>query len=175
MGRISHFTELLFNRVITHIPYNPLRIRYLRLMGAVIGERVFLYGGTEVLSPSNLVIGQNCHIGRFCQIDARGGINIGHNVCIASHTLVVTADHNIHSPNFEGRLGAVEIGDYVWLCSRVIVVKGIKIGTGAVVAAGSVVTKDVLSHTVVSGVPAVRIGSRSSDLTYDLSNGPLWY
>jgi maltose O-acetyltransferase len=96
-------------------------------------------------------------------------------VCIASHTLLITADHNIHSPDFEGRLGAVEIGDYVWLCSRVIVVKGVKIGNGAVVAAGSVATKDVPGHSVVSGVPAVHIGMRTSDLTYELSLGPVWY
>jgi putative colanic acid biosynthesis acetyltransferase WcaF len=175
MGRLNHFCELLYNRLVTHIPHNPIRIAFLKKMGAIIGGNVYLYGGSEIICPARLTIGDNCHIGRFCQIDARGGINIGHNVCIASHTLVITADHNIHSPNFEGRLGAVEIGDYVWLCSRVIVVKGVKIGNGAVVAAGSVVTKEVLSHSVVSGVPAVCIGSRSSHLTYDLSNGPVWY
>jgi putative colanic acid biosynthesis acetyltransferase WcaF len=175
MGRIQHFCELVFNRLITHIPHNSIRIKYLRLLGAAIGENVFLYGGSEVLCPSKLVIGDNCHIGRFCQIDARGGISIGENVCIASHTLIITADHNIHSANFEGRLGEVKIDDYVWLCTRVIVVKGVTVGRAAVVAAGSVVTKDVPAQSIVSGVPAQSIGTRGGELTYELSSGPIWY
>ena len=175
MGRINHFRELLFNRVITHIPHNSLRVCYLRSMGAVFGGNVFLYGGTEVICPSRLVIGDNCHIGRFCQIDARGGINIGANVCIASHTLIITADHNIHSPHFEGRLGEVVIDDYVWLCSRVVVLKGVTIGRAAVVAAGSVVIKDIPENAIVSGVPAKIIGTRQSEMSYDLSAGPIWY
>jgi putative colanic acid biosynthesis acetyltransferase WcaF len=175
MGRISHITELLFNRFVTHIPYNPLRIRFLKAMGATIGENVFLYGGCEVLCPSSLLIGSNCHIGRYCQLDARGGLTIGSNVCIASHTLIVTADHNIHSTQFEGRLGPILIEDYVWLCSRSIVVKGVTIGRGAVVAAGTVITKDVVSYAIISGVPGVQIGTRGQDLTYQLSSGPIWY
>lgn len=175
MGRINHFCELVFNRLITHVPHNSLRVKCLRLLGATIGENVFIYGGSEVLSPSRLVIGDNCHVGRFCQIDARGGISIGDNVCIASHTLIITADHNIHSAGFEGRLGEVKIDDYVWLCTRVIVVKGVTIGRAAVVAAGSVVTSDVPVQAIVSGVPASIIGTRQSELSYDLSAGPIWY
>jgi putative colanic acid biosynthesis acetyltransferase WcaF len=175
MGRLSSFCELFFNRVITHIPNNSLRIAYLKAMGATFGDNVFLYGGTEVICPSKLIISDNCHIGRFCQIDARGGIKIGVNVCIASHTLIITADHNIHSALFEGRLGEVVIDDYVWLCSRVVVIKGVTIGRAAVVTAGSVVIKNVPENAIVSGVPAKIIGTRQSELTYDLSAGPVWY
>lgn len=56
--------------------------------------------------------------------------------------------------------GEVEIGPYAWICSRSIILPGIKIGEGAVVASGAVVTKDVPPYAVVGGVPARVIGQR---------------
>lgn len=86
--------ELIFNRVVTHIPLNRLRVWVLRRLGARLGPHTYLFGGSEVLAPEELTIDGQVHIGRFCQIDARGGIHIGRNVVIASHTLLITADHD---------------------------------------------------------------------------------
>jgi putative colanic acid biosynthesis acetyltransferase WcaF len=167
--------ELLLNRLLTHVPFNPLRIRMLRLLGADLGDHVYLFGGSEFLAPQNLRIDRHCHIGRSCQIDARGGIRIGRNVVIASHTILVTADHDIQDPGFVGRLGAITIHDRAWLASRVTVCKGVTIGEGAVAAAGAVVTEDVAPWTVVGGVPARPIGRRSPHQTYEIDYGPTWY
>ena len=167
--------ELVHNRLLTNVPVNDLRVGYLRKLGMRAGEHVYLFGGTEVLAPQNLTIKGNCHIGRFCQIDARGGIALGRNVVIASHTLLITADHDPHSPDFSGRLGRIVIHDRAWLGSRVVVLKGVTIGEGAIVAAGSVVHKDVAPWSIVSGVPATTVGERSRNLTYEVDYGPRWY
>lgn len=169
------FGELLHNRLLTHVPWNSARLAYLRVLGMSAGPHTHLFGGSEVLSPQNLTIHGNCHIGRFCQIDARGGITIGRNVVIASHTLLITADHDVQAPGFDGRLGRITIEDRVWLGSRVVVLKGVTIGEGAVVAAGSVVHRDVPPWTIVSGVPAQPIGRRNSHQTYEIDSGPQWY
>jgi acetyltransferase-like isoleucine patch superfamily enzyme len=57
----------------------------------------------------------------------------------------------------------------------VVVLKGVTVGEGAVVAAGSVVHRDVAPYSIVSGVPAVGIGERSRDLNYEVDYGPRWY
>jgi len=60
----------------------------------------------------------------------------------------------------------VEIGDYAWVCSRSIILPGVKVGEGAVVACGAVVTKDVEPYTVVGGIPAKKIADRNKNLEY---------
>lgn len=175
MGQIYRFMELCFNRLLTHVPFTPLKPFALRCLGARIGSNVYLYSGTEVLNPKGLSIGDNCHIGRFCQIDARGDISIGSNVCIAGHVIIVTADHDVHSGGFDGRLAPVVVGDYSWLCTRSTVLKGTYLQQGCVVAAGSVVTRDVLANSIVSGVPAKHISIRNASHNYNLDVGPLWY
>jgi acetyltransferase-like isoleucine patch superfamily enzyme len=67
---------------------------------------------------------------------------------------------------------AVIIEDYVWLCFRSIILPGVKLGKGCVVASGAVVTKDVPPFTVVAGVPARVVGTRNQSLTYRLGNSP---
>jgi len=146
----------------------------LRVLGAEIGPHAYLTTGTEYIAPQGLRITGGLHVGRFCLIDARGGISIGRNVVIASHVLLITADHDIADPEFGGRLGAIEIGDRAWIGSRATVLRGVTIGEGAVVAAGAVVTRDVPPWTVVSGVPARAVATRPTHQTYELDFGPRW-
>ncbi|MDD3003028.1 MAG: DapH/DapD/GlmU-related protein, partial [Candidatus Shapirobacteria bacterium] len=68
----------------------------------------------------------------------------------------------IHSNNYENSFGPVEIGDYVFIGPRAIILPDIKIGKGAVVAAGAVVTKDIPDFEIWAGVPAKKIGDRKN-------------
>jgi maltose O-acetyltransferase len=174
-GTARELAELLHNRLLTHIPSNNLRVGYLRRLGMQAGPHTYLFGGSEVLAPHKLRIAGNCHVGRFCQVDARGGIDIGRNVVIASHCLLISADHDLDDPGFPGRLAPIAIGDRVWIASRSVVTKGVTLGEGAVVAAGAVVTRDVDPWTVVGGVPAAPIGDRNREQTYEIDFGPRWY
>lgn len=170
-----HIAELAMNRIITHVPNNNLRVASLRLLGLAAGPHVYLFGGSEFLAPENLSIRGGCHVGRFCQIDARGGISIGNNVVIASHVLMITADHDIQGSDFAGRLGAIIVGDRAWIASRAVITRGVSIGEGAVVAAGAVVVRDVDPWTIVAGVPAKVVGRRNSNQNYTIDSGPIWY
>ncbi len=163
------------NRLITHIPSNPVRVAALRGLGADLGPHTYLFGSSEFLAPEQLVIDGQVHVGRYCQIDARGGIHLGRNVVIASHCLLITADHDPQDPDFVGRLGAIDIGDRAWLASRVTVQAGVTMGEGAVAASGAVVADDVDPWTIVGGVPARPIGSRNPHQRYEIDYGPSFY
>ena len=73
-----------------------------------------------------------------------------------------------NSPDYKAKGASVHIGNYAWIASGVTVLPGIAIGEGAVIATGSVVTKNVEPYTIVAGVPAKKIGNRSRDLRYSL-------
>ena len=80
--------------------------------------------------------------------------------------MVYTAQHDIDSPSFAAEGGPVTIGNLVYLGPRVIILPQVRIGEGAVVCAGCVVTHDVDPYTVVCGVPARFIRYRSTRLDY---------
>ena len=86
-------------------------------------------------------------------MDARGGIDIGWDVVIASHVLLVTADHDLRDPGFPGRLGPIAIGDRAWLASRSTVVRGVTIGDGCVIGAHSFVDRSLPAGSLAWGAP----------------------
>lgn len=113
-----------------------------------------------------LSIGNHSVINSRCRIDPRGGIKIGNSVSISSDTTILTADHDIQSLRFTGRNRPVIIEDYVFIGTRAMILPGVTIHKGAVVAAGAIVTKDVEEYLIVAGIPAEQIGKRSTQLDY---------
>lgn len=122
---------------------------------------------------NHLDVGKNTVINEGCRFDSRGGITIGENVSISSEVVILTADHDPMSPEFRYRERPVTIEDHVWIGTRAIVLPGVTIGRGAVVAAGAVVTRNVPSLEIVAGVPARSVGRRpESALGYELDWRP---
>jgi maltose O-acetyltransferase len=107
-------------------------------------------------------------VNRDVVLDGREGLHIGDNVSISEGVCIFSLEHDPNSPSFESRGAPVTVEDYVFVGARAIVLPGVTIGTGAVVAAGAVVTRDVPQFTVVAGVPARPIGERQRDLAYTL-------
>lgn len=110
-------------------------------------------------------IGNNCTINSFSHLSGNGGIEIGNDVRIASHTTIISANHNfdkIDKPIFmQGETRElITIGDDCWIGSGARILTGVKIGKGSVIGAGSVVVKDVPEYSVVVGVPGRVIKSR---------------
>jgi putative colanic acid biosynthesis acetyltransferase WcaF len=164
------------NTLVGRIPIASMRMKFYALLGVRFENRKtgVIMLSTEIRAPHKLYIGRNSAIGRHCTIDARGGVTIGQDVNISSHARLQTAKHLIDDPDFMHDYSPITVGDRAWIAEASIVLGGVNIGEGAVVAAGAVVTKDVEPFTVVGGVPAQPIRMRSEDLRYHLSWRPDW-
>ena len=111
-------------------------------------------------SESKILIGANSRLHGVC-INARNMVEIGSNVLIAANVFIVDSNgHEVSLPDplqrifTRGRTSRVKICDGVWVGANSIILPGVTIGEGSVVAAGSVVSKDVPSNVLVAGVPA---------------------
>lgn len=161
-------------KVVACIPSHGIRRTILKLVYRVrIGKCSVLYSGFEIRSPRKLNIGTNTVIGHKATLDARGGLTIGNRVNLSSEVMIWAAQHDYRDPHFRTVLKSVVIEDYAWLGPRCIVLPGVTIGEGAVVAAGAVVSKDIEPYTVVAGVPAQKMGDRPKDLDYNPAANPI--
>jgi len=142
------------------IPFWTIRKLFLLISGVKIGEGSVVHTGVRFFSPSKVEIGKGVIVGYKTFLDGRGKISIGNHVDIASEAMIYTSEHNIQSDKMEAVEEPVEIGDYVFIGPRAIILPGIKIANGAVVAAGAVVSKDIPEGKIYGGVPAKEIGER---------------
>lgn len=156
------FELMLLNLVGCTIPFHFIRKLFYRAAGVKIGKNSYIHMGTKFYLPIGITIGKCTIIGDHCFLDGRARLKIGDNVDIASQVLIYNSEHNIHSEGFDPIEEPVEIGDYVFIGPRAIILPGVKIGKGAVVAAGAVVTSDIKAYEIVGGVPAKPIGERKN-------------
>jgi acetyltransferase-like isoleucine patch superfamily enzyme len=105
-------------------------------------------------------------VGAFCRLDGRGTLRIGNNVNISSYTIIEAGSH--HFVTFADHYAPIVIEDHVWVGTRALILQGVTVGEGAIVAAGSVVTRSVPPYTIVAGVPARKIGERPKEIAYRL-------
>ncbi|MBX7227646.1 MAG: acyltransferase [Chitinophagales bacterium] len=142
-----------FNRLRTFVLKNIIKI----------GKQVRIQKGVYVGNGNNISIGNNCQINEMVRLD---NVIIGNNVMIARESIVLGKMHesaNTDVPmNMQGvkKVNQTIIEDDVWLGLRVIVMPGIKIARGTIVAAGAVLTKDTEENSVYGGVPAKKIKDR---------------
>jgi len=148
------------NSVICHCPSTVIRRDWLKLLGMKIKGKVMFYEDYHIRSPKGIIIEDGVSIGPKVLLDGRKGLHIGKSAVIAYEAIIWTLNHDYNNIDFAGKGGPVEIGEYAWICSRSIILPGIKIGKGAIVASGAVVTKDVPEWAIVGGVPAQVIGWR---------------
>lgn len=107
----------------------------------------------RVFNDGNLTIDSG-YLNGFVQIICAKKVTIGENVAIARDVIIRDTDAHTIEDGRHKKNKEVVIGNHVWIGTRAIIMKGVTIGEGAVIAAGAVVTKDVPPHTVVAGVPA---------------------
>lgn len=129
------------------------------LMGQILGEP--LDESTTVLPPLYIdygrpvTIGKRCFIQQCCTFFGRGGITIGNDVFIGPKVNLITINHDPNPDNRSATYGRrIVIEDKAWIGINATILPGVRIGYGAIVGAGSVVTKDVEPMTVVAGNPA---------------------
>jgi len=138
-------------------------------MGFKIGKGTTIFMNCKFDAAKGLIIGEHSVINANCRLDTRGGLEISNNVSISEHVIIISADHDMDSINFEGRTKKVTISEYVWVGTRATILPGVNLGEGAVIAAGALVTKNVNDYEVVGGVPAKYIKNRNTDLKYKLN------
>jgi acetyltransferase-like isoleucine patch superfamily enzyme len=141
--------------------------------GMQLGDRVSI-GKYAIIRPSNiyggpigegLVMGNNSNIGPYNYIGCSGKITIGNNVMLAPRVSIYAENHVFDNPNITIKAqgvtkSAVVIEDDCWIAANVVILAGVTIGKGSVIAAGSVVNDDIPAFSVVAGVPARVIKSR---------------
>lgn len=167
--------ELMLLRWIGHIPFHSVRKFFYRLAGVRIGRGSTIHMWACFFDPRNIVIGEDTIIGDHVFLDGRERIEIGDHTDIASSVMIYNSEHDLSDESFRAVSAPVRIGDYCFIGPRVIILPGVKIGKGAVIAAGAVVTKDVSDFQIVGGVPAKPIGKRKiRSLKYRLGRARLF-
>jgi acetyltransferase-like isoleucine patch superfamily enzyme len=168
------------NHVVARIPsYTVRHAWYRRYLGIEIapGARILMnaymwHTGPRSTSRTRIRVGARTWVNRGACLDLRGGLEIGDDVSISPEVMIITAAHDPSSPKFEYVSSAVVIEDHVWIGSRATLMPGVRVGRGAVVAAGAVVTRDVAPLSIVGGVPARQIGTRpEAAVQYKLGGG----
>ena len=161
---LQRFWEVVRSVVYGLSPWYARRWRrvWFRLFGGMLNGRAVSIGRKSRLDfPWNISIGAFSSIADDSLIRASCSVRIGKNVCISEGVKVLTASHVLDSPTFDLMRRPVEIRDSVWIATNAIILPGVTIGEGAVVAAGAVVAKDVAPWTVVGGNPAKFIKKRT--------------
>jgi acetyltransferase-like isoleucine patch superfamily enzyme len=167
------FLAYVFNHVVSHLPSRTIRTIYLRLWIGQFGEGSGVQMGCRFLNGKKIHIGARNVLNAGCLFDGRKyAIRTGDDVSIGPEAVILTLGHDPQSPDFADRGAEVIIGDRVWIGYRAVVLPGVTIGEGAVVGAGSIVTKNVEPYTIVAGNPARKIGERERDLQYHLNYRP---
>ena len=126
----------------------------------IVGERVRLVSTVATLelvtlAGGRLEIGDNVFINYGASIVASNLVRIGNDCLIGTHVMVMDTDfHRVEDKSWDTTGYPIIIEDRVWLGNRSMVLKGVRVGHDAVVAAGSIVTRDVPPRTLVAGTPA---------------------
>lgn len=154
------FFVILLYRPLAGPLFRYWRSFVLRLWGAKIGKHCAIAAGAKIWAPWNLEIADYVAVANGAELYDVAKIRIGHHVTISQNSYICTASHDISKKLKPLTYSEVCIGDFSWVCAKAIILPGVTIGEGAIVAAGAVVTKDVEPWAVVGGNPAKFIKKR---------------
>ena len=184
LGKVAHeeVERLLSRSVLARVAgvlpmesFARTRTALLRRAGIKIGPSSLIQGRMRITGEGNpcadISIGTFTLVTGSLHCDVGAPIRIGDRVRIGHDVSLLTVDHDLGTSELRSgvrKYGAIEIGDGSWLASRVLVLPGVRIGAGAIVAAGSVVTRDVPDNTLVMGVPARVVRNLNGDPLTDL-------
>lgn len=137
----------------------PFRKALLKLFGARIDKRAYIYASSRIFAPWQLEVGRAC-IGPQTEIYNKAPISIGNDSVVSQGSFLCAASHDITSLMLPLSTRPISIGDNAWIAAGAFVGMGVNIGEGAVVGARAAVFKDVEPWTVVGGNPAKFIKKR---------------
>jgi len=168
------FLSFFYNRFLGKFPSRLIRKAFLQNYLGRFGAGSTVQMDVRFLNGRKVFFGERNVINFGCLFDGRKfAIRTGNDVSIGPEATLLTLGHDPHSNDFkEGVGGEIRIVNHVWIAFGSIILPGVSIGDGAVVAAGSVVTRDVPSGSIVAGSPAREIARRQGSLDYRLDYAP---
>ena len=154
----------LLNSIVMSIPIHVIRKLWMKILMQKIGCSNCFLRHIRMHTPWRIRIGSDCVINEHVMLDGRKGLELSDSVDIGEYVTIWTLQHSVDF-NHGVCGGKVIIQDHVWIAPRSIILPGVTIGEGSVVATGSIVTKNVPPMTLVAGVPAkpIRILKHSSN------------
>jgi maltose O-acetyltransferase len=165
--------ELYFLYLIGLVPSHTVRNFFYCFFGMKLSGHIHMWA--RFYEPKNVEIGDDSIIGDHVFLDGRAPLKIGNHVDIASEVMIYNSEHDINSPDFGATCAPVTICDYAFIGPRAIILPGVTIGRGAIVAAGAVVTSNVPDFAIVGGIPAKVIGQRqNTNPSYKLGRARLF-
>lgn len=171
---VQDFELYIIHIVSAHVPFWSIRKSVFKSAGIKIGNST-IHMGAHFYNPKGIQIGNDTILGNKVTLDGRDKLIIGDHVDLASEVMIYNSEHDISSPEFAPTNAPVVIEDYVFVGPRSIILPGVKVGKGSIVAAGAVVTKDVPEYAIVGGIPAKVIGERKiKELRYKLGRARLF-
>ena len=169
--KILSLLPLAFRKIILNTGRNlpgmfGLYWRYLsfKSISPKSGENIYIAKNIYIKNIENIILGSNVSIHEMCYLDGYGGITIGNNVSIAHNTSLISFDHTYddaatpikYNPSIKK---SIVLHNDIWIGAGVRILGGNIIHKRSIVAAGSVVTKDVERYSIYAGVPAKKIKS----------------
>ena len=161
LNKIKKAVILFLLGAIKYLPFHAaMKIRNIcyRCIFKKMGKNSNICDAVTITNPSKISIGDRCSIHEYSYFAGEGEIIIGDYVAIANNCTIISESHNFSDRNMPIKMQGlspqpVTIGNDVWIGSKVTILGNVKIGNGAVIGAGSVVTKDIPEYAIASGVP----------------------
>lgn len=164
---------VFLNYFVSYIPFWFIRKFIYRLFGMKIGKKSRINMRCIVWQPWRIKIGHHSIINEKCLLDGRGTLDIGNYVSISYDTIIYTASHYSNKESFEGYKKDCQIKDGVWIGARSVILPGTIVNDKAIIAAGSIVNKEIPSLEIWGGNPVKFIKNRDlngeiqfKDITY---------
>jgi len=141
-------------------PFHSWRALLLRCFGARLGRECHIYPHARIWAPWNLVCEDVAMIADEAVIYNPSVIRLGSHAVVSQQAYLCGATHDYQSAAFPLISSPISVGAYAWICARATVQPGVLVGEGAVLALGSIATKDLEAWSVYAGIPARKINER---------------
>ena len=158
----------LLTDFIMHLPLSCVRSLYAKLIFKKFGKGSQISRHVHLIAPYRITIGKNVFINRNVTLVGRANLTIGDNTDIGEYSSIWTLQHDIDSPTHATVGKPTIIESHCWIAPRSIILPGVRVRRGCVIATNSVVTKDTDECVLVAGAPAKTIKKRHNDLSYEL-------
>lgn len=162
-GFIKQMLWYFVNAFFVRASWNPfigIKIVLLRLFGAKIGKGLVIKNNVVVKFPWKLEVGDHCWIGENVWIDNLDRVKIGNSVCISQGAMLLTGNHDYTLYDMPYRNAPIVLDDGVWIGAQTVVCPGVSAYENAILAVGSVATKNLEANSIYQGNPAVKVRQR---------------